>query len=206
MKIRWLTAWNLLLILLIVAFAGPFAKVGEAAPPAAGKPAAAAAPATKPAASATPPAGTAPATPDAASTIPLLLQLTPKRDIYHAREAIPIQAEFYARQAVTMCIYPDHPEANFTVTMTRGGYGKVEVPPNVVQLSREDQAKVMHVPVDAGQTYHIIFNLKKVVQVPTSFWKTGEYYVQMKYYLCGKTANAETAIPSQGPFHLLILE
>lgn len=117
-----------------------------------------------------------------------------------------VNVELWAIQPVTLCLYPDHPEANFAVDAYRAGFGKIEVPPNVVQLETQDLRHIERISLAPGQMHRTVFNIKKLVPLPPAFWKTGEYRMQVKFFLCGKTEQAETIIPAQGPLHLLVLE
>jgi hypothetical protein len=117
-----------------------------------------------------------------------------------------VRVELWAMQPVTVCYYPDRPEANFAVDVYRAGYGKLEVPPTVVQFKQADLHRVERIKLEPGQMHRMVFNVKKLVPLPPSFWRTGEYRMQVKFFLCGKTDQAEIEIPSQGPLHLLVLE
>lgn len=137
---------------------------------------------------------------------PLMMELSTVRDTFRAREDMMVKAELWAMQPVTICVYPNSPEASFSADLFRAGYGKVETLPPVLQLSQKDLRSVERIHLEPGQMHRVVFNMKKVVPMPPSFWKTGEYRVQVKFYLCGKTESAEEEIHSQGPLHLLVLE
>ncbi len=117
-----------------------------------------------------------------------------------------VKAELWATKPVTLCVYPDKPEASFAVDVYRAGYGKLEAPPAVVQLNRQDEAQMQQVKLEAGQVHRMLFNVKKLVPMPPVFWKTGEYRMQVKYFLCGKGDQVEMTVPSHGPVHFLVLE
>lgn len=138
--------------------------------------------------------------------LPILMELGSARNTYRAKQDIMIKAELWAIQPVTICLHPNRPEANFAVDLYRAGYGKIEVPPAVVQLSPQDLAHVERITLQPGESHRLLFNLKKLIPMPPAFWKTGEYRVQAKFFLCGRTEQAEMEIPSRGPLHLLILE
>jgi len=137
---------------------------------------------------------------------PLLMELSTSKEVYSARDNIFIKASLWATKPVTLCLYPTHPEANFSLDINRAGFGKVNMNPSVVQLKREDLKDIDHVKLEAGQRHLVTFNLKQLAPMPPSFWKTGEYQIQVKFFLCGATEQAEQEIPSQGPLHLLIAE
>ncbi len=138
--------------------------------------------------------------------LPLLIDLGTNKDTFMAHEDILVKAELWAVQPVTLCLYPDQPEANFALDIYRAGYGKLNIPPAVVQLSREEMTRINRVKLEPGQMHRVIFNLKKLAPLPASFWKTGEYRAQVKFFLCGKTEQEEREIPAEGPLHLLILQ
>lgn len=137
---------------------------------------------------------------------PLLLSLSPYRELNKTKGDIFIKAELWALQPTTACFYPENPEANFAVDVYRAGYGNIQIQPNVVQLDRKALGQIKRVDLKAGQVYYVLFNLKKMVQLPPGMWESGEYRVQAKYFLCGKTEKDEVAIPSRGPLHLLLLD
>lgn len=138
--------------------------------------------------------------------LPVLMELSTTRDTFRPNQDMFVKAELWAIQPVTICLYQGHPEANFSVDIYRAGYGKLPTPPSVVQLDFRDMQRVKRIQLDPGQMHRVEFNLKKLVSLPPSFWKTGEYRVQAKFFLCGQTEKSELAIPSQGPLHLLVLE
>jgi len=137
---------------------------------------------------------------------PVLIELSATKKIYNAKDNIIINAELWALQPTTICIYPQRPEANFTVDLYRAGFGKIDIPPSVVKLNHVDQESIQKIELQPGQMYRINFNLKALVTMPPHFWKTGEYRVQTKFFLCDPNNEDEMAIPSQGPLHLLVLE
>lgn len=138
--------------------------------------------------------------------LPIIMELSSPKNMYKSREDFMVKAELWALQPVTICFYPEHPEANFSVDIYRAGYGKLDIPPNVIQLSNKDLFNTERIQLVAGQMHRIVFNVKKLVTMPPSFWKTGEYRMQMKFFLCGKTEQSEIAIPSNGVLHLLVLD
>ncbi len=145
-------------------------------------------------------------TPGAPKSAPVLLELKTTRDYFRASQDIMVQAELWAVQPVTLCVYPERPEASFVADLYRAGFGKLEISPSVVQLNRKEQFTMARVNLEPGQVHRMVFSLKKMAPMPPSFWKTGEYRIQVKFFLCGRTEQAELEIPSQGPLHLLVLE
>lgn len=138
--------------------------------------------------------------------LPILMELSSLRETYRSREDLMIKAELWAIQPVTICLYTENPEARFAVDVYRAGYGKLKMPPSVQQLGYQDAKKVERIKLEPGQMHRVVFNVKKLIPAPPYFWKTGEYRIQAKFFLCGQTEGAEQEIPSQGPLHLLILE
>ncbi len=148
----------------------------------------------------------APSVKPKAEALPLLMELKSSRDTFRAKQDIMVQAALWAREPVTLCIYPSKPEASFKVEVYRAGYGQLDPLPSTVQLTPEDKRQLQRVTLQPGEVYRTYFNLKKVIPLPSYAWTTGEYRVQGKFYLCGKTEQSETVIPAKGPLHLLILD
>lgn len=141
-----------------------------------------------------------------AKPLPVLMELSSPKNMYHPEEDIFVKAELWAVQPVTLCLYTERPEANFTADIYRGGYGKLDFVPKVVQLKQQDMRRIERVRLEAGQMHRIVFNVKKLMGMPPAFWKTGEYTIKLKFYLCGHTEQDETEIPSQSPLRLLVLD
>lgn len=138
---------------------------------------------------------------------PIMIELSSPRSIYHNHEDIMVNAEIWAVQPTTLCVYPNRPEAHFSVDMYRSGHGKVELPPTVVQLKRREMLLMEKVELKPGQMHRMLFNLKKVATMPPNYWKTGEYQIKVKYFLCDpKKEDNEKTISAQTPLQLLVLD
>jgi hypothetical protein len=154
----------------------------------------------------TPAKETATGTKSKDSPLPVMMELSTAKDMFHPDEDIFVKAEIWAMQPVTLCLYSEHPEANFSADVFRAGYGKLDFQPNVVQLQREDMSQVERIKLDPGQMHRIVFNVKKLIAMPPTFWKSGEYNMKLKFFLCGKTESDEISVPSQSTLHLLVLD
>lgn len=149
--------------------------------------------------------GVAPA-PVKAAVQPLLLDLKAARPYYSPKGAMYIRADFTAITPVSVCLYPDKPEAQFKLEIYRGGYGALENPLAPVQLTPEDTRKTKRIQLASGERHTVLLDIKKLFPLQAALWQPGEYRIQAKFFLCGQNEALETTIPSTGPLHLLILD
>lgn len=144
---------------------------------------------------------------------PVTLSIQALKTMYTQREGIAVQFLLKAKHPTKLCLEKD-PFSQFQLQINKGGAGIVKLDPLVLQDNRElFYEKIRIIELEAGDTYPIRANLKRLTFSNGEKWTPGDYTFSAVFNLCDQTegltsdsSGKEIPIKSSNSGSFMILE